>query len=942
MYPFIFDGEPVEMYGMPRRSGRYPYGSGKDPYQGSSWYASYKADLASGMTQTEIAKKYGISTTVLRSKISIGKNEELKERYERVNHLKEKGYSIAAIAKETGIPEATVRSTLNSTHKERVDAAKNTADYLKKELEKHPYLDVGEGVELQLGVSDTKLATALSILQDEGYEVTNLSVNQVTNTGKRINMKVLTKGGVTSKELYQNRGEIMSPKGFSDDNGLTFRAPEKPKSIDSKRVAINYGDKGGAEKDGLIELRPGISDISLGKARYAQVRIGVDDDHYLKGMAVYGDPKDFPPGVDVIFNTNKKSGTPKMDVLKPMKTKADGSVDWENPFGATIKGPDRLILAQRYYDGADGKKHQSAINVVNEEGTWSKYNKTIASQFLAKQPPAMAKKQLGIYYDSKKQEYDDIMQLTNPSVKRKLLESLASKCDSAAVDLDAAKFPRSSWHVLIPVPSLKSDEGGNTGEIYAPNYKNGEEVIAIRYPHAGTFEIPVLKVNNNNKDAKRILGNAPDAVAINSKVAAKLSGADFDGDTVLVIPTKGQKFKTSKTLEGLKGFNPSDAYPLTDKQGRHPGDAGYNGRKVMDEKYKQIAMGKISNLITDMTIEGATPDELARAVRHSMVVIDAPKHKLDYKKSYEDNGIEQLQERYQGRKPDGKLKGASTLISKAKSPIEVPYRKKAYHPDPETGEIKYIEKGGTKIARSFVKDENGKPLRDEKGDPIFKTRVVPKTSSTTRMAEAKDALALSTGTPIENIYGEHANRLKALANECRKAEMATKNIPYSPSAKKTYQKEVDSLNAKLIKAKENAPLERQANLIASKKVGAEVKANPDLRYDKDKYKKAKTQAMTAARALVGAKRNPITITDKEWEAIQAGAISPTKLDQILEKTDLTVIKQYATPRSNQGLTPAKRSRAVRLLNSGYTQSEVAEALDVSVSAINDFIATEKQ
>lgn len=67
--------------------------------------------------------------------------------------------------------------------------------------------------------------------------------------------------------------------------------------------------------------------------------------------------------------------------------------------------------------------------------------------------------------------------------------------------------------------------------MYAPNYKDGETVALIRYPHGGTFEIPILTVNNKQAEGKRVLGNTPaDAIGINSKVAGRLSGADFDGD----------------------------------------------------------------------------------------------------------------------------------------------------------------------------------------------------------------------------------------------------------------------------------------------------------------------------------------------------------------------------------------------------------------------------
>ena len=42
--------------------------------------------------------------------------------------------------------------------------------------------------------------------------------------------------------------------------------------------------------------------------------------------------------------------------------------------------------------------------------------------------------------------------------------------------------------LLQKIPSMKENE------VYAPNYKNGEQVALIRYPHAGTFEIPILTV----------------------------------------------------------------------------------------------------------------------------------------------------------------------------------------------------------------------------------------------------------------------------------------------------------------------------------------------------------------------------------------------------------------------------------------------------------------
>ena len=122
--------------------------------------------------------------------------------------------------------------------------------------------------------------------------------------------------------------------------------------------------------DGVIQLRRGVDDISLGKSRYAQVRIGVDGTHYLKGMAVYSD--DMPPGIDIIFNTNKSD---KGDIHKAMKSIKD---DPDNPFGS--------IIRQKHYIDANGKRRLSALNIVGsedpdgvkrpgEEGAWALWSK---------------------------------------------------------------------------------------------------------------------------------------------------------------------------------------------------------------------------------------------------------------------------------------------------------------------------------------------------------------------------------------------------------------------------------------------------------------------------------------------------------------------------------------------------------------------------------------
>ena len=126
--------------------------------------------------------------------------------------------------------------------------------------------------------------------------------------------------------------------------------------------------------------------------------------------------------------------------------------------------------------------------------------------------------------------------------------------------MKAAALPRQKYHVIIQINTLKDTE------VYAPQYKDGEKLALIRYPHGGTFEIPILTVNNKNKDAIDLIGtNSIDAIGINKKVADRLSGADFDGDTVMCIPTHDKSGKVKITsippLKGPEDFDPKTAYP---------------------------------------------------------------------------------------------------------------------------------------------------------------------------------------------------------------------------------------------------------------------------------------------------------------------------------------------------------------------------------------------
>jgi len=878
--------------GTPRHSGRYPWGSGDDPYQRNSSWITYVKDLrAKGLSDTEIARGMGMKTGEFRSRNSLNNAEKWAADAVTVQKLKDKGYSNVAIGNKMGINESSVRNFLNPAVKARANITTSTVDMLKNQIAQKKYIDVGIGVENHIGVSRTRLKTAISALEDEGYKIHYLKEEQVGNPGKYTSIMVLGSPDSDYKELFADKTQVKTITDFSQDYGRSFLGLKPIKSIDPKRVQINYGDAGGADKDGVIELRRGIDDISLGNNKYAQVRIGVDGTHFLKGMAVYSD--DLPDGIDVRFNTNKKTGTPMLGekantVLKNMKDEPD------NPFGATVR--------QKEYIDKDGNTQLSALNIVNEEGEWNEWSKTISTQMLSKQPPKLAKQQLGLRYQLKKDEYKDLKSLTNPTVKKQLLLSYADDVDSSAVHLESAGFPRQRWQVILPVTSIKE------GEVYAPNFRPGESVVLIRYPHGGRFEIPELIVTTKNAEAKSIMQNAADAIGIHPNVAKKLSGADFDGDTVLVIPNPHSEIKTSAAIKALQEFDPSAAYPA------------YEGMPKMKATTKQQQMGSVSNLITDMTIQGAPVDEIIRAVKHSMVVIDAEKHNLNYKLSAQENGISALKTKYQG----GPTKGASTIISRTTSQQRVDNRRETI--DPATGKKVYLYPGDTYTLKSGeVRVFKGDTYIDNEG------RTIVRQIKSTKGAEAEDARSLSSGMPIEEVYATHANQLKALANAARKEALGTQPRQYSPSAKIAYKKEVASLNAQLNIALQNKPMERQATILANAIIKAKLEANPSM--EAPDIKKLKGQALTEARARSGADKQQIVISPIEWEAIQAGAISTNVLTQILLNTNLDTVKQYAMPRTKRGISSSQLSRAQQLLVRGYTQAEVADSIGVSLSTL---------
>lgn len=919
-----------------RGSGRFAFGSGENKYQrlGRDFYNQYLELKRSGMSEKDIAAELGcydargnVSTGELRNMRAVAKNNVRKENVRRAHELRDKGYTLQQIAKELDLPnESSVRSLLNGSSETNMLRAERTAEALKDVLkERGCFIDIGAGVEgelstaLDVKISKERLDEAIYLLKAEGYVVENVLVPQVNNpAGQKTTTRILAPPGTDPKEFRDFSKIEPFTDYISEDRGETFtKAFQYPASMDPSRMMIRYAEDGGKDKDGVIEIRRGVPDLDLKGSHYCQARILVNGTHYLKGMAVYGD--DFPPGIDVIFNTNKTKDIPAISddpkaktVLKPIKTD-----DPENPFNSLIKDASRG--GQYHYIDENGEKKLGLINKTRDEGDWEEWSDASPSQFISKQPRALVERQLNLTVADKKAEYEDILTVSNPTLRKKMLLDYAGKCDKAAEELKAAALPGQKYRVILPLKDAKDNE------IYAPNLKNGTMVALVRFPHTGPHEIPILRVNNDISEGDRVIGkNSIDAVGITAKTAEVLSGADFDGDTALVIPLSDRVRIYSRAndpaFKALRGFDPHEEYK------ERP------GMKYMTKRQTQLEMGIISNLITDMYTKGASDEEIIRATKHSMVVIDAEKHKLDYKRSEKDNNIKELKKLYQQHEDDPtKYGGASTIISRAGAEQRVTKRQGSARIDKETGDI-------------WFRDADDATYINKKGQTVTSTQ------KSTRMAETKDAFSLVSDihNPVEVAYAKFANTMKESAREARYLATHTDDIKYSKSAYLAFKDDIDNLMAQVAIAEANKPRERTAQTRANAKVQKDMRKwmadNPaytDAEYKAQK-KKISTNALIDARNQVGAKRSTITLTDRQWQAINLGAINQTNLNKLFKYADMNDIRARAIPKDRPVITPAKEAKLKAMRASGYSNAEIAEALDISRSAVSNYMKTELQ
>jgi len=1024
-----------------RGSGRYPYGTGNRKHQ-HDWDVKARMDklVAQGMSQADIAKAMGYTKTdqyTHETKPSIAKYKA--ERQIAVRNIKAdqyeellwydshtdpatgKPYTNKKIADLMGLPnESSVRTMRQTGYTEEENPIFKATNTLKEAVKENGYLDVGKGSELYVNLSEDSFKTSLEVLRNEGYQIYSLKQEQNNNpNGNKTTVKVLIapdKIGETDKQTFKDAydalksGKIGRLKDDDDvNNPLSERVHqwEDPIKVPTSKVAVKYDEEGGTAKDGIIEIRavkdkdgnivaadPSLSlglNINGEPSRYAQVRIMVDGGKecvteknptglkYIKGMAVYN--LNLPEGTDILVNSNKSIEDGKKKALKDIEP------DENLPFGSSV-------VQQHYIDPKTGKEKLSAVQLVgtitddnhdrHTEGAWGNWSKNLPSQFLAKQNISLVKKQLKADTLLKEDEFETIMSIKNPTVRKKLLEEFGDGCDKAAEDLKAAPIPGQRTHVLIGSKTLKDNE------CYAPNYDNGQTLALVRFPHEGPFEIPVVKVNNNNKEMREAIGkNALDAIGVNWNVASKLSGADFDGDNVIAIPmTKKSKdggfernvnIKSMNTLKELEGFDTniySTKNPRFKDMVDSKGNPTYKYFKTDKDKGKE--MGVITNLIMDMQSKGCEdPKELADATRYAMVVIDAKKHELNYKQAYDDYHIGDLKKKYQTNEETGHVGGASSLLTRAKSPTEVDVRSNTSRIDPKTGKRIYdTPKVTQKMERKkvYAKDpETGKYLKDENGEKIqetYKGKYVKNKdgsytydqgklgkdnrglwedkglkdlkTSVTKMQATDDARTLLSSKPneIEKTYADYANHMKSLANAARKESVRinpAKESKADPAAAKEYSEEVASLNAKLVKAKKNSSREREAQRLCTSRVNAAKDAHPEMYQDYDTEKKLRDRMLKEARIDCNAQKDRIRFTEKEWEAIEHNAISPTKLSAMLSNADADSYKSLALPKSST-ISTAKKSRIKTLYNAGYSQEEIARMVDgVSTSSISNIV-----
>ena len=111
-------------------------------------------------------------------------------------------------------------------------------------------------------------------------------------------------------------------------------------------------------------------------------------------------------------------------------------------------------------------------------------------------------------------------------------------------------------------------------------------------------------------------------------------------------------FLTDEAFEELQKFDYKSQYAI-------PGQVMPVFKHPNQHK---IELGKTTNLIGDMCWYGASVEELVRSIKYGMVVLDADKRHLDWKKAAEDFGIQELLKEYRRFRRKPKLTEREKLV----------------------------------------------------------------------------------------------------------------------------------------------------------------------------------------------------------------------------------------------------------------------------------------
>jgi len=225
--------------------------------------------------------------------------------------------------------------------------------------------------------------------------------------------------------------------------------------------------------------------------------------------------------------------------------------------------------------------------------------------------------------------------------------------------------------------------------------------------------------------------------------------------------------------------------------------------------------------------------------------------------------------------------------------------------------------------------------------PVYEKtgKIGERDTKSTKMAETKDARTLSSGYEVEELYAAYANNLKDMARTARKASLKTEGHVYKKEAAEAYKEEVAGLNAQLENARRNKPFERMAQSKTYMEVQEAIRRDENLYKNEAEIKKISDRTLKKNRAALGARRQSITISPKQWEAIESGAVRKETLKQILRYADDGEIDKYAMPRRGRSneLSPITQSRIRTYANSNYSIAQIANAIGCSQSTVYKYL-----